>query len=358
MRRPAGEPFLRGFALSGCMLFAATILPIGRGAEPLRQTTPRVLQVHQWGCADCTGPEQLSAIQAMSVAPEGTVLVADQYAPFIRVWRRDGSLAATFGREGQGPGELQRIRVLSMMSGDSVSVVDTRLLRWTEYNLSGELISSAPLRVHGNSMAFSSATRAVLSVGNAATPCTPPAVLAVSVDDGESSRLAELEDVPTRDPGNCPQEVYSFAAAPDGGFAVGFSDPDYVIREYGPDGTLRSESRRYVPRVLKSEQELEQDRLAAERFGRKLDPLRRHFYGDALRYDSAGRLWVRTARAGRGESIFDVFEGGEVMAAVTVPAGSPLRGIAMFAVAGDYLVLQSPGEEGNPRLTLFEIRWE
>lgn len=357
MRRIVGEPFLCTLVGAACMLSAATGLPIAGAPEPFRQTTPRVRQVHQWGCTDCDGPEQLSAIRALSVTPEGTVLVADLYPPFIRVWRRDGSLVAMFGGEGQGPAEMQSVRALSMEPGGTVSVVDTRNMRWTRFDLSGAAISSVPLRVFGNSMVFSPARRAVLSVGNAATPCATPIVRAVSVDDGGSTLLAELENVPTREPGNCPQDVYSFAAAPDGGFAVGFADPDYVIREYAPDGRLRSESHRDVPRVPKSDEELEQDRLAAERFGRELDPLRRHFYGDALRYDSAGRLWVRTARAAPGETVFDVFEGGHLVTEVSVPAATPLRGLAMFAVAGDYLLVQSPDEEGNPRVALFEIRW-
>lgn len=86
------------------------------------------------------------------------------------------------------------------------------------------------------------------------------------------------------------------------------------------------------------------------------DPLRFHFYGDSLRYDSEGRLWVRTARGTEGERVFDIFGEGELLDEITVPLPVALKATA-FAVAGDYLVVSSPDELGNPRVTLFKVAW-
>ena len=341
----------------GCLLAMPPAAPSTPALHLAPQAEARLRHVYQWGCSDCDGPEQLSAIRSLTVTTEGTVVVADRYEPFIRSWSRDGELVAWFGSEGQGPGEIQSVRVIAVEDEKTISIVDTRLLRWTTFNTGGEATATRPLRTHGNSMAFSMARREVLSVGNATTPCTPSLVRAVNVDDGSDRVLAELANVPTREPGNCPQEVYSFAAAPDGGFAVGFGDPDYRVREYGPEGKLRRELDRDIARLDKTEQDLEESRRNRLGSGSDVDPLRFHFYGDSIRYDSEGRLWIRTARGAEGQRVFDVFENGTFLDEVVVPLPVPLKGTA-FDVAGEYLVVQSPDESGNPRITLFEISWQ
>lgn len=67
---------------------------------------PELVPVARFGCVECEGPEQLTPV-AIGLGEDGLVYEMDQYEPHVRVFDADGNLAATFGRSGQGPGEIQ-----------------------------------------------------------------------------------------------------------------------------------------------------------------------------------------------------------------------------------------------------------
>lgn len=53
----------------------------------------------------------------MTMAEDGTILVADQQADRIVAFAPDGSFVRTFGRRGQGPGEFQIVALLEVVDG-------------------------------------------------------------------------------------------------------------------------------------------------------------------------------------------------------------------------------------------------
>ena len=130
---------------------------------------------------------------------------------------------------------------------------------------------------------------------------------------------------------------------------------------------------RSVERVAKTEAELQGDRerrdanaaafaarrarearlpgleVPAER--EPIDPLKRHFYGSSLRYDDAGRLWLRTGRGNETVTIFDVFD----------PARTYLGEVRIeddvgrHAIAGEWLVTAGTSAEDHPLVRLWRL---
>ena len=67
------------------------------------------------------------AVSAVGWLPDGRIFVGDQQAYAIRVFSEAGEYLESFGREGQGPGELQWFETVSPYRGDSLFVYDYRL---------------------------------------------------------------------------------------------------------------------------------------------------------------------------------------------------------------------------------------
>ena len=77
----------------------------------------------------------------IDVAPasDGRIFVADADAGHIKVLTPDGSLMDTLGRKGEGPGEFQRLRQVSLARGDSLFVLDSQRRRVSVFAPSGRL---------------------------------------------------------------------------------------------------------------------------------------------------------------------------------------------------------------------------
>jgi len=135
---------------------------------------------------------------------------------------------------------------------------------------------------------------------------------------GEIETVMEsVDDIVLTRPGR-PPLYFSIALAPSGAIAIGEGLDVYRIQLFSADGSREQEIVRDPPRTPKTDDEIRAERealaagpgrAAAEGgVGRaiEVDPLRRHFSLDALRFDPDGRLWVRTDRAREG-TVFDVF---------------------------------------------------
>jgi len=70
-----------------------------------QETLPELLRI---GGSEGDSPDVFGQIGALELGPEGMVYVLDGQASEIRVFAADGTHLRTFGRSGQGPGELSR----------------------------------------------------------------------------------------------------------------------------------------------------------------------------------------------------------------------------------------------------------
>jgi sugar lactone lactonase YvrE len=77
-----------------------------------------------------------------------------------------------------------------------------------------------------------------------------------------------------------------------------------------------------------------------------------HASTDALRYDDAGRLWVRTLRGTGRTTVFDVFgPTGAFVGEVTLPVQA-----STYSLAGSYLATASERADGVPVVVLWSVR--
>ena len=76
-----------------------------------------------------------------------------------------------------------------------------------------------------------------------------------------------------------------------------------------------------------------------------------HASADALRYDDAGRLWVRTLRGTDTSTVFDLFSGaGAYLGEVTLPTR-----VESYSLAGSYLATATDRADGTPMVVLWTV---
>ena len=87
------------------------------------------------------GPAELTFAGISDVAVNGTgeIYVADRQLAEIKKFDKDGKHLRTFGRKGQGPGEFQSIRVLSIGRRGEIIAFDDMLGRVSVFSDNGEL---------------------------------------------------------------------------------------------------------------------------------------------------------------------------------------------------------------------------
>ncbi|MGW8267810.1 MAG: hypothetical protein ACWGSQ_15700 [Longimicrobiales bacterium] len=72
---------------------------------------------------------QLYEISGGARLADGRILLSDAGSVQLRGFGPDGTARGSWGREGEGPGEFQSIRIMGVLSGDTLVVLDGRLRR-------------------------------------------------------------------------------------------------------------------------------------------------------------------------------------------------------------------------------------
>ena len=334
------------------------------------QRAPITLRrVGQWGCMACTTGQQFGGIAALAVTRDGTTYVVDRDEPRVRVFDSTGALIRAFGRTGSGPGELQVPVGIAVAPGGSMQIPDLRNARLTRFTPTGEPVATVPLTRMPTTMAHH--------------PSRPEIWLAFTdfrrggeverwrPADSSGTLLARLTDFPPTE--GVAGTVHSLAVAPDGGFAIGDGIREYRIRRFDAAGRpAGADIVRDIPRTEKTAEEIaEQDARMAERGaqmratleGRSagagaglrmpaVAQLRNYFDYFALRFDEAGRLWVRTGRGARGSTIFDLFDpSGRFLGEVELPVQ-----VRAYDLAGELLATAIESEDGVPMIAVWRVR--
>ena len=346
-----------------------SIAAVPSAATVISAQLPTIERVTQIGCSDCAaGPTQLTTIFDVAVTDSGEIVVADRSPPMIRAFDRTGRVLWSGGRSGGGPGEYRFPMRVAIGADRGVSVVDMQARRLTRLGRDGAVKATQPI------LAFPAGAGARGRSGE----------LILLMDDFRGPYALERwapgadKSVPHT---TIPRPVSlvgpgiiqpSIAVAPSGIIAVGTDPFTYRIGRIGPDGKSMGDVVRDIPRERRTEAEMAE---LATRLGRgagmrsaeqgvSRGPARggtstpdftmKPFYPlDGLRYDDAGRLWVRTTRGAELQTVFDVFApAGTFLGSVTLPAH-----VGTFALAGSWLVTGGEDADGIPRVTLWRVRW-
>ncbi len=329
---------------------------------------PRLQRTLQIGCEDCGDARQLAAIWDVAVTDAGNVLVVDRDAPTLRMFDRTGRVLWSRGRPGAGPGEYRYAMRAALGDRGSVHVVDMRLRRLTRLAADGAVTRSLTIPF------FPAGVAARARVGE----------LVILTDDfqgtGTLERWPPNADGPTRlsafktpAPGGGNTFSPSVAVAPNGDVAYLASGDRYEIRRLSASGQALPNLVRDIPRPRRTPEELAAVRQritgagGAEKTSHERkqaggarsvlpgpDPLefKPHTSADALRYDDAGRLWVRTMRASGRSTVFDLFSSnGQYAGEVTVPMA-----VEAFSLAGQYLATAGENEDGVPVVVVWMVQ--
>ncbi len=89
--------------------------------------------------------KDFSAIRWVFVGPEGEVVVHEPQDVRLRIYDSAGSLVATIGRIGEGPGEFRHLGPV-LWAADTLIVVDARLSRTTYWLPDGTLVRTEPMQ--------------------------------------------------------------------------------------------------------------------------------------------------------------------------------------------------------------------
>jgi hypothetical protein len=349
--------------LSGAPLALATLLLAPAAGA---QVVPvRLEPLTELGCEACDGPLLFTAISDLDLNAH-EVLVLDSDVPQLRRFTSDGTPLGTFGRHGEGPGEIRTALGAAFRPDGSIEVLDMRNLRATHFTADGELIDTRALPTGAFPLAVVRQERAWIVAGTDFRESTR--LYRLRDDVGPLDTLVAFDrDFPGGD-GPLAAVVTSLAAGNDGTIYVGSTGEDYRIRRYAPDGRMLDEFARDIPRTPRSPAEIRSIEQRRDRMAARVQEMRRseggaigtppavpperlHFSAHALAVDAADRLWVRTDRGGPDATIFDLFSSdgrylGELPLSVRV---------GRFIIRGDRLAGVVVGADEVPRVRLWRI---
>jgi hypothetical protein len=110
---------------AGITIVESTALP-GRGAGGWTLDQAPFLTI---GTFEGDTLYQLYQVSAATRLPDGRIAISDNGSFQLRIFGPDGTFQGSWGREGEGPGEFQSIRVMGVLGPDTLVVLDGRLRR-------------------------------------------------------------------------------------------------------------------------------------------------------------------------------------------------------------------------------------
>lgn len=359
------------------LLHPVLLLACGPGSTDVAVSDApiRLQEVATIGCGECDGVEQLTVF-TFARTPAGRIWTLDLYEPLIRGFERDGAPFASFGRKGQGPGEIgiggadTFIPGLGIYPRDDGSILVHQLQPPGLLHFEADGTYLGTIRIETTrprvprAMAYDPERQRIFIASFTLGPDSSVAVHRFDLSQDAPIEpleiLAGLEDLPP-DPED-PERVsrsFQIAVAPDGSLTV--ADPfTYSIATFTPDGQPLSRFGRDLPLPRKSDERLRQEREEAVRRGRpdpaQIPEVLPHFDRSSLGYDDQGRLWVWTQRGDEDETIFDVFApDGAFLTEVAVDATLKRDAWASFAARGGHLAATVVHESGNDRIRVWRI---
>ena len=354
------------------------------------------------GASDGDPPYLLHRVRDAMQLPDGRIVVANAGSSELRVFDASGTHTATWGREGEGPGEFTSLGGVDTWSGDSLVAWNTSYPLVSIYDRQGNHGRSFSLAA-GDPYSFVTAIRGGMILANnertggssgAAGDRLTRNEGHYQVRDGEGLAAASLGTYPVR-------EFYTstiagtrilmeipfmrrVAAAAWGDLAVIAPSHNYQVRAYAPDGTLSRIVRRdhtLVPTTPAHRDAYFLENIRSQRI-RTGDPVDE---GEALRQaretfadlplpetlpafatlltDALDHLWVAEFRILDGEfeipgqetsegPLWTVFDpDGHVLGFVETPLG-----LRVFEIGANYLLGHSTDEDGVEYVELWPLR--
>lgn len=313
---------------------------------------------------------------------DGRILVANGGTSEVRVFDGAGDHEATWGAEGQGPGEFTGLTELSSWHGDSVMAWDFSQNRFTVFDLAGRVVRTQRLtqgenlgagRFEGLLPDRSLVTASLVSFApderTSGLVRRSREFVRVDSDGVRMNSLGQHQDEEYYVRGDVgailrhPFRRSVHSVVWEGLIVISRSD-HYEIRAYEPSGALRLIVRRDHSNRVVTQAEVDayvaqrladadpQARPTLKRVTAGLPPVESFPAFSELIVDDTGDLWVREyTRPGDERSVWTIFASdGRVRGLVETPAG-----FTVYQVGRDFLLGISIDELGVERVQLWGL---
>ncbi len=332
----------------------------------------RLVEELRIGSLAGSGPDLFGNIAAIEVDPLGRIYVAESQASEIRVFEPDGRHVRTFGRQGRGPGELERVMGLGWTAEGHLIVADA-VNGYVKFDTTGTYVSTVN-RPNTGVMIM------MIPWPGGFGPDGEIFDIAAQLRDGAMRRslVRYSPDLAVADTIALPEEVSAPLTAtrvtgntrsvtmaavpftpslmwhldPAGSIWSGTNDNYRLIQQNLDGDTLRIVEREYTPEpVTAADRAAARERLAdfiaqGGQFDESSIPAMKPAFGRMF-VDDQSYLWVRPAGGGATEDAFraDVFDDegrylGRVGAAMRVSDTVLVRGDTFYAMIRDDLDVQ------------------
>ncbi len=118
-----------------------------KNPSPLPGTPKRIIVKEELCIGDEEGVEDFvfSQIRSVQVDEEENIYVLDRKEACVKAFDKNGKYIRTFGKKGQGPGEIQRPYRMHLFAGKEILIYDTGNRRLSFYSLDGKFLREIPI---------------------------------------------------------------------------------------------------------------------------------------------------------------------------------------------------------------------
>ncbi len=340
------------------------VLLLATGADPGEITPFLTLResLTIGGAGDESKGIVFASIRDIDADEDGRIYVLDQRDCLVRVFDAQGRSVLSFGKKGQGPGDLQSPLSISSLSGHVISIFDFGNKKIARFDLKGASLEEIDLRRAGDLFrAEAEAKGAVFGVllEIQAEGSMIQRLIRFAPPDRSSRVLAETQK-PTTYPAMSlvPDPSYRMRALPDGRF-VWIYEGEYALNIVSSEGTAElRRTREYRPVKVTGQ---DKERLIKEEFGgkEKMPPGRTlvwpKLYPPLSYLEIADNGWIivrATARGSEGTDTYDVFDGTRCEFLGSFQHSGEER---LYAVRSGMAYFSAESEEGFPLVKRYEV---
>lgn len=301
-------------------------------------------------------------IRGFDVNPKGEIYVLRTIkgtGDFVFKFDQNGRFVKSFGRKGQGPGELQMPRHIAISKNNRLLISD--IGRVLEYDHDGAFVKAYPSD-SGAATSGPGSTLIAQTVDQQFRGDKQTMTQFVSLFDSELKKIRELDSLAfelSMSGIRLPEPLLGWSASSDRIF-IANENRAYDIRVLGPDGTLKRRIKKEYTAV----------RVSAEFKARTLKPLPEpmrkvitfpefHTPFQSLIAGEDGTLWVQTFEPGQGpgEFMFDIFNKEGVFIGRKSLNAYVWESHLWVRLAGNKLYCLKEKESGFKELIVYNIKW-
>jgi len=304
--------------------------------------------------------EMFSEITSVAVDNDGNIYILDRKEKTVKVFDSAGKYVRKFGKQGQGPGEMNMPIVVQITPNNELVVEDAVNRKLIFFSSEGEFLKSISTAKAAGLAAIAIDSKGNL-VGQQVVPAEKKLIREVKKYDKDLNPLFTIDalDFTSLIEGKInPYHLASFYVLDrEDNIIYGYPE-EYEIKIFNPEGKLiRRILKEYDPvKITKEDQEEFMDRLPAEAamIKDRIEFPKSFPAYQSFSRDDQGRIFVRTFEKGKKEReyFFDVFDA-EGMYITKIPLDVEPR---MWK--GEKLYAIEETEDGFQVLRCYSIRWE